>query len=292
MVKTSKKRERRSASLAFLDKTFQSMWERGELYLKEGKIILLDFDEKSVRAIAKGTDVYEVSMRFIGENLSRRCSCPYAESRMPQQPPCKHMVGVALLWDKSRGAITPTKEEVETRTVPPPTVTKADINALYRDPLAADLEVLRMAVETSAYVKAHARLPSTPTALITRDEPVTSKEISRITAEMERWAQKTNFDPYFCAGEMVAAFCECIRELVRRIQPTPAMVLADVLLALQKYNRKLILSLIDDSDGLHEFTEAHLDMFYQKIAEKSAGVGPESSVGQKLDEYVLGRGEY
>lgn len=33
----------------------------------------------------------------------------------------------------------------------------------------------------------------------------------------------------------------------------------------QKFHYELVMGLIDDSDGLHEFTEAHLDKFYDLI---------------------------
>ena len=64
------------------------------------------------------------------------------------------------------------------------------------------------------------------------------------------------------------------------------------LLLLQKFNKKLVTELIDDSDGLHEFAEAHLEDLYQNIVARASFVGDGATFRNKLDEYVVERGQY
>lgn len=59
--------------------------------------------------------------------------------------------------------------------------------------------------------------------------PLTLAEIERALKQIARWADHAHFDPYFCAGEMLAGF-----------------------------HRRLITELIDDSEGDRVFSQAHL----------------------------------
>lgn len=282
----------RSAARVLLPKTYEGIWRRGEEYLARSKVLILQHDDRGVRAIAQGTDQYEVVLRFVGEGLSRRCTCPYFEGRSAQHPPCKHIIGVALAWDKERGIAPPSKDEILEGTIPPPLVSKSDIAALYRDPLRADLEILRMAIEAGLHVKPHARLPSIPHIASKESEALSTSEVKRALAEIERWAARENYESYYCAGEMMAAFCELIRLARKRLLVTPLATMVDNLLLFQKWNKKLVLELIDDSDGLHDFSEAHLEDLYQTIVSRASFVGDEATFRNKLEEYVIERGQY
>ncbi len=284
--------QKQSASRVLLPKTYEGIWRRGEEYLSRNKVLILEHDDRGVRAIAQGMDRYEVVLRFVGEGLSRRCTCPYFEGRSGGHPPCKHIVGVALAWDKERAVPLPTKDEIIVGTIPPPLVSKNDIATLFRDPLHADLEVLRMAIEAGSSVKPHARLPSSPHLGSKESEPLTCAEVRRALAEIERWSTRDTYEPYFCAGEMMAAFCELLRLGRKRLLVTPLATMVDSLLLCQSWNKKLVLNLIDDSDGLHEFSEAHLEDLYQTIVARASFVGDEAAFRSKLDEYVVGRGAY
>jgi len=211
----------RSASKVLLPKTYEGIWRRGEEYVTRSKVLLLNSDESGARANVLGTENYEVALRFVGGGLSRRCTCPYFEGRSAQHPPCKHIIAVALVWDKERGIHLPTKDEVLAETIPPPLISKSDIVAIFRDPLHADLEVLRMAIETGMYTKPHSRLPSAPHIGSKDSEALTPAEVKRALSEIERWSHRDGFEPYYCAGEMMAAFCEIVRIARQRLLVTP-----------------------------------------------------------------------
>jgi len=282
----------KSASFALLSKAYEGMWRRGEEYVKKNQVMLTASDIHGARAIARGSAQYEVTLRFVGEGLARRCTCPYFEGRSAQHPPCKHIIAAAIVWDKERNLALPTKDDVTAETIPPPLVSRNDIALLFSDPLNADLETLRMAVEAGSYVKPHARLPSAPHMGGRESDAITLADVKRALKEMERWSDRDSFDPYFCAGEMTAALSEMIRTVRGRLLVTPLMVMVDALLLIQTWNARLMTSLIDDSDGLHEFTEAHLEDLYQHIVSRVQFVGDETSYRSRLEDYTIARGRY
>jgi len=132
----------KSATDLLLHKTSEAIWRRGEAYANSHKVHLLQRDEKETDAVAKGTKPYAVHLKFAANGMSRSCTCPY------QGDVCKHMVATAIVWDEARGLARPSTEDIETATIPPPPVTRAQIHAVFASPLKADLDVLRLASES------------------------------------------------------------------------------------------------------------------------------------------------
>ncbi len=135
----------KSATDLLLNKTFEVIWRRGEAYANSHKVRLLQRDAKETEAVAQGTKPYAVHLKFAGSGISRSCTCPY------QGDVCKHMVATAIVWDEWRGLARPSTEDVETETIPPPPVTRAQIHAVFASPLKADLDVLRLASESRGW---------------------------------------------------------------------------------------------------------------------------------------------
>ncbi|MGK5497865.1 SWIM zinc finger family protein [Streptomyces sp. URMC 125] len=65
-------------------------FERGLGYLDA--VSGLEVGERSITAVVRGTDVYEVELTFGGDGLSGRCDCPYGQ----EANFCKHCVAVGL----------------------------------------------------------------------------------------------------------------------------------------------------------------------------------------------------
>ena len=112
----------KSATDLLLNNTFEVVWRRGESYANDRKVSLLNSDEKESDAEVTGSKYYAVHLKFAGSGLSRSCTCPY------QGDVCKHMVATAILWDELRGQSKPSTEDIETATIPPPLVTRAEIH--------------------------------------------------------------------------------------------------------------------------------------------------------------------
>ena len=256
----------RCASELLLPRTYEDVWYRGEAYLDRGLVKILSHDDKSVRALVKGSDEYVVTMSISGSSLARRCSCPYARGGTARSPGCKHQSAVALAWDIARRFSAPTREDIETKSMPPPLVSIFDIERARGNPLSANLEVLRLAAsEGSAWVKPHARLPLAPDFERDLGRALSLDDFKQAHRTMLRWTRLPLFDPYFCAGEMIAANCEIIRAGTLRVPASSALSSALALLEAVKFHEKLLDGLIDDSDNFREFSEAHLEAFSDAV---------------------------
>lgn len=275
-----------SACESLLYRTYLETWKKGEKYADAGKVEIKEFDDKSVTALVKGTKLYETKLSFRSNGIRRSCSCPVPDF-------CKHMAAVAIFWDESRGIKRPTPEEVESETIPPPLISRADINKAYADPINADLNVIRLAVDDYALSpRPHARLPSTPRFSRNPKEPLTLAEVKKAWTEIKSWSRKSTYDYYFCAGEMVAAFCETMRMIISRFESSDILELAKVLRNAQKFHYELIMELIDDSDGLHEFTEAHLEKLYDLIKKNAGKNEDKHKIENLLKEFDDHRDDY
>ncbi|MBM4402338.1 MAG: SWIM zinc finger family protein [Candidatus Cloacimonetes bacterium] len=275
-----------SACDSLLYRTYLESWKKGEKYADEGKVEIEKFDDKSVIAHVAGTKLYETKLSFRGSGISRNCSCPVSDF-------CKHMVAVAILWDELRGIQRPTAVVVESKAIPPPLISRADINKAYADPVNADLNVIRLAVDDYALSpRPHARLPNAPHFDANLKQPLTLTEVKKAWSEIKSWSRKSTYDYYFCAGEMVAAFCETMRMIISRLEYSDILELAKILRSAQKFHYELIMELVDDSDGLHEFTEAHLDELYGLIKKKINQIEEKNKVENLLKEFDEHRDDY
>jgi hypothetical protein len=258
-------------TVALLPRTSQETWKRGERYADQGRVSLTSMDKKSVEATVRGTETYTVTLAWRGSGISKSCTCPVGMRSEARHPPCKHMVAAAILWDERKGIQRPSPSEVDIEAISPPLVTRAQVNAMYRDPLHADLDVLRIAAdEFNLSPREHARLPNMPKFNPDSSVPFTEKEAKSAFREIAGWTRRSAYHPWFCAGEMAAAFCDVLRTLFRRLPVTDALIAARVLKEARIFNEKLIMELIDDSEGEHMFTEAHLDEFYRLLKEREA----------------------
>jgi hypothetical protein len=254
-----------SACDFLLVKTHQRVWHRGEKYVDQNRVTIKHLSDKQAEAVVQGTQPYQVLLKFSGGGISKRCNCPYAEGTTARQPACKHMVALAILWDKNRGIKQPSKDEVEEFTIAPPPVSRAEIRAMYRNPLKVKLEHLRLASESGLWSRPHARLPNCPDFNTDPNVPLTRAEVEKAFNIIARWSHRRHYDLYYCAGEMVAAFCEVLRFIKSRLAATNPRIASQILRNAQIFHYQLVINLIDDSDGLHEFTEAHLEDLYQAI---------------------------
>jgi SWIM zinc finger len=280
-----------SAAHAMLEKTAIEVWRRGEAYVDGGKVSVVQWNDRGIEATVAGTSSYQVSLRQAANGFTRRCDCPYAGGSSSKVI-CKHLVAVALAWDARRGLPRPTAQEVEQLIIPTPEISRRQINALFADPLHADLDVLRAAVEAGSWVREHSRLPNAPRLKSDPARPISISELRRAFGTIQRWTNRSLYDLYFCAGEMMAAFCEVLRIIRARIRVTPAPVAAEALVVAQRFHRTLVLELIDDSDGLHIFGEAHLDDLFAAIKGRAVPPNQRVIVQKRLKAFVTGRGNY
>ena len=281
-----------SAAHAILNKVPTEIWHRGEAYAAKGKVFVKSWDQKGIEATVAGTLSYEVFLRHAGGGFTRQCNCPYSGGASSKGRICKHIIAVALIWDDLLGFNRPNRQMVENLTIPPPKVSRQQIKSLFADPLHADLELLRSYAEGGNWSRPHSRLPKAPRFEKRSANPVQISEIRKAFRTIQGWVDRSLYDPYFCAGEMVAAFCEVLRIVQQRIEATPVKTAAEILIVAQQFHRTLIIELIDDSDGLHLFGEAHLDYLFEAIKGKTVPVEQLNLFEKKLQVFESGREVY
>jgi hypothetical protein len=257
----------KSATRLLLNKTYQEIWHRGEAYADSQKVVIETHDEKEIYAYVQGTELYKIHIRFYGSGTSLKCDCPYFAKN---KTVCKHIVAVAIIWDERRGVPRPADHEVEYGTIQPRALSRRDVEHLFENPLEADLEELRILSEETAlggYIRPHSRLPIMPKMITDENRPLERKELKKCYSEMVKWTRRKAYDLYFCSGEMMAAFCEVLRIVKSRLAATHPLVAADILLDALKFDKTLVMELIDDSQGIHEFSWAHLRDIYEYLLE-------------------------
>jgi hypothetical protein len=275
----------KSAATMLLNKAFQQVWERGEQYADSPRIIITHYDDKKVEAAVQGTQPYAVSIEFVSNGTRRRCNCPYFAGN---NTICKHVVAVAIRWDALRGIPRPSRNDVVTHTAQPRPTYREEIDALFDDPLEADLDFLRALPELTALSgrgRPHSELPDAPQIDDDPDAPVNVSEVRKCFSEMKRWARRQAYDPYFCAGEMVAAFCELARVVGRRLNKTAITQGIDVVLEAARFHTLMVMELIDDSEGLRVVSEAHLADLLLHLQHMVRGTPDEGMVRAATDEF-------
>jgi len=85
-------------------------FERGAVYLSEGRVGPLRVSAGRVVATVAGTESYEVGLAVVDGELRFACSCPMGGDGVF----CKHCVAVALCWLGSRGDSVPTLADART----------------------------------------------------------------------------------------------------------------------------------------------------------------------------------
>ena len=282
----------KSATELLLPRVYEDIWYRGQAYAERSKVKVTKEDKHEIRALVSGTTDYFVGLAFSGSGLARRCTCPYMKAAA-KTVACKHLVALAIIWDRKRDLVLPTREEIESETITPPFITYKDIDDAYTDPLHADLETLRlMASESGVWAKAHARLPLGPRIVRDIKTPLTTVEVRVAIKELSRWPGHPAYDHSFCSGEMIAALCELMRVVGRRAPVTPPFVAAEILRDLQKAHYKMIGEQVDDSDGLYVFSEHHLEALHGLLKKARVSVDDQAEFDAKLWEYEVHRDDY
>ena len=271
----------KSACEALIYRTYLETWKRGEKYADQGKISITKADDRKIIAQVSGTKKYEVILEFRGGGISRSCSCPVRDF-------CKHMIAVAIIWDEARGMSRPTPSDIEAETIPPPAITYSQVKAVYDNPLTGELDVIRIAADELGWGgRPHARLPNMPKIKTDPKQPLSITEIKQAFKEIENWTKRRNYDLYFCAGEMSAAYCEVLRTVLKRLERTNPLQSVDILLAAQEFHYKLVMEMIDDSDGHWQIHEAHLEEIYKKLKQTN-----NNDVSEKLKIFDQSRDNY
>ena len=120
---------------------------------------------------------------------------------------------------------------------------------------------------------------------------MTLQELKLCFQEMRKWAKRKKFDPYFCSGEMIAAFCEVIRSFRLRLDVTDPMVAAAGLVLAQEFQVFMYTRAIDDSQGVHQISIPHTNDLCLAIRDREGGVSDKAMFRKLLRRFEKKTGE-
>lgn len=245
---------KKSAAEILLPRTYKEVWKRGEEYVDWKKVVPSVLNEEKNKAIVKGKENYNVVLKLTKSGIIKQCDCAYSKGGPPSRPACKHMVAVAIYWDEKRGIKRPIKKDIDAHTIAPPPISRQGIINLFKNPLKADLDKVRIVTEYSSWSpQPHARLPNSPKISADAKKPLKISEVKKAFIEMEKWAKRSLYDPYFCSGEMSAAFCELLDIIKKRAgNSKPSELILILALCVDWFYRRFN-KLIDGIEGVWIF---------------------------------------
>lgn len=251
----------KSASELLLSRTYKEVWERGEDYAVRGRVKIEKMSDNGnrIKAVVRGKENYTVILKFAGGGVRKQCDCAYSKDGPQSRPACKHMVAAAISWDESSGVGKPAKKDVKLHTMPPAPISRRGIIGLFKNPLRADLDKIRILTEySSSMPQPHARLPNAPKIGLGAKRPLKTGEVKKALSEMEKWSKRSLYDPYFCAGEMSAAFCELL-DVIRRRQKVsnPKEIILSLAACVDWFYRRFNI-IVDGIEGVWLFPVARI----------------------------------
>ena len=248
----------RSASAELLWSCARDLWARGERYADEGRVTVEKNLESEIEASVQGAITYPVRLRYGRKHLNAVCGCPSREY------PCKHMIAAAIVWDESRGLARPDVSALPTGSE---RVSRAAIRAAYRRPLDVDTTLLRKFADSGSWTRPHSRLPIMPRFDVGSGMPLDLSEFRKACLEIRSWTRRKTYDPYFCAGEMVAAFVHVLRAVRARVPASDRNIAEKIYRLAKSFDHKLGHELIDDSEANRLFSGAQIEALAKDLGE-------------------------
>lgn len=237
-----------------MPRTYKEVWKRGEEYVDWEKVKEVELDDKKIKAVVKGKNGYTVVLKFVKDGIIKQCDCAYSLGGPPSRPACKHMVAAAIYWDEKKNIKRPSKKDVSLHTIAPAPISRQGIINLFKNPLKADLDKLRIITEYSSWSpQPHARLPNAPKIKSNPQGPLKTIEIRKAFQEMEKWSKRSLYDPYFCAGEISAAFCELLDVIKKRLGATNSREAIIIMASCVDWFYKKFNRIIDGIEGVWLF---------------------------------------
>ncbi|MBI4836984.1 MAG: hypothetical protein HY813_01085 [Candidatus Portnoybacteria bacterium] len=279
----------KSATEFLLPQAYKEIWQRGEEYVDWKRVRPVGSNEFKIKAAVRGKkDWYIVILEFTKTGIAKQCNCAYSQGGPPSRPACKHMVATAIFWDEKRGLKRPSKKDISLHTIAPPPISRQAIISLFKNPLGADLDKIRILVEYSSWSpQPHARLPNSPKIVSDSRRPLKISEIKKALREMERWSERSLYDPYFCAGEMSAAFCELLDVVKKRMVSSKPKDVIFIMALFVVWFYKKFNKVIDGSEGVWIFPPVRIGGLVSALLKKY----PREQNWQKFNEVVKSAGQ-
>lgn len=270
-----------------LDNITEEIYKRGIQYASSGRVgQLKEMDNKLIASVA-GSEIYRIEFNQGPKYIKAYCDCPDAESNDDY---CKHIAAVAIVYDQSHGENLPSSEDINNLTIEVDRDFWKKIEEMFKNPLEADLKLLAVASDYSSWgVKPHAKISVHPT-IKKIEKNLTTQGVIKGFGSISKIMAKSNFDHYFCAGEISAVFAETLDAVIFRLDYTQARIALKIfeLCAVFYYE---YLESIDGSDGIWQIPQARLPAIYKKLKEKGINEKELIKAGEHLNFLIDGWGD-
>lgn len=275
-----------SLSRSILSNTTENIFWRGVEYARNGNV--KDFQEggKKISAKVVGTNIYHVEFRQGPKYTKGYCTCPYALN----EDYCKHVVALAVYRDLSRGVEIPAKEEVQSSCVEIEYGFGKKIEAMFRDPLHADLELLARASDYSSWTRPHAKIPIvSPFGEL--DGGISLKAMRSALQKIARLERRSQYDPYFCAGEVSALLSMAYDIVIKHIEHLSKEEFLSVFTECIAFYYNTYLQMIDGSDGVWQIPFARLQFLFAEFGSHGVSHEEKDRLRRYLNERIEGWGD-
>ncbi|MBI1971300.1 MAG: SWIM zinc finger family protein [Candidatus Wildermuthbacteria bacterium] len=275
-----------SLSKYILSNTAEQIFLRGVEYAKQDRIHNLELHAKKLRAFVQGSERYEVEFRQGPKYAKGSCTCPYALN----EDYCKHVVALAVAWDLENGVNLPSKEELAASCLKIDYGFGNKIEAIYRDPLHADLQLLAEASDYGSWTRPHAKI-ALHFPLGQGAQAISFKELRAGLKKIARLESRAGYDPYFCAGEVSALLSLAFDSVIQRA----ANVSLEEYLALLKecilFYYNTYLPMIDGSDGVWQIPFARIQLMFGDLERRGAAKEEQNALKAMLNKNIQGWGD-
>ena len=275
-----------SLSRYILGNTAERIFERGVAYANEGRVRSLQVSNKRLSALVTGSQSYEVQFREGPKYIKGSCTCPYALN----EDYCKHVVALAVYWDSKRNISLPSKEERKNLCLRVEDGFSKKMEALYRDPLHADLQLLAEATDMGSWVRPHAKIRiHSPLADIPR--PVSLKEVRAAFQSIKRIGARSLYDPYFCAGEVSALLSLAYDVILKRLGGVSKEEYLAILAECIVFYYTSYLEMIDGSDGVWQIPFARVQLMFGELQNRGIAQAEQEKLRLYLKSSITGWGD-
>jgi len=270
-----------------LDNTTEVIFGRGIEYFKSGRVNNLTETDKGLNAVIEGSRMYSVEFRQGPKYVKGYCNCPYFQSNSDY---CKHIVAVAVARDTELGLSLPSKNEIADESLQVDYGFGKKVDAMFDDPLHADLEFLATASDGGDWVRPHAKL-SLGSRIKENTEPIKLQELTSAFNKITNLGYRVNYDPYFCAGEVSAIVSATYDTILQRLGFSQIDESASIVEKSINYYYQVYLGLIDGSDGIWVIPRARLKEMLKFLLKSGMDIEEMTKFGKKLNDELEGWGD-
>lgn len=227
-----------------------SVFERGRTYHDDGRIKRIERFDDIVTAAVQGSDLYDVAVELVGDEVDTQCTCPYAGSGE-----CKHVIAVLL-----DAVHDPPEDESERVDAVIEDISPDDLRAFVRDALAENPtfreQFLARFGEESESVEEYREKVEALFKKHTGDVPVITSAID-FSHFFDLAQQYRNREKYLAAATVYRALFETIDENMDRIDAAYDHYTKTLRTALERYVECVLAA--DPPDGEFEQYAAILE---------------------------------